>query len=241
MSHALGQTLNASRRYALASHVYACRLPTGTVFIDLHRNRYSGLPAGTAAEIFDYLANDHASDETLLPDPVRELIDVGLIHRTASGDRPFDASGIDLRRSLLAISDAPTATVRPSLHDIARFCWCNALTRHALRSRSLYDIACEMHAVKNRLRPLTRTTTAQLARLVRVFRRLRPFAFAAHDRCLFHALTLWRFLAAYGLSSTWVVGVRLRPWGAHSWVQHEGWLLDAAPEVVREFTPIVSV
>jgi hypothetical protein len=81
----------------------------------------------------------------------------------------------------------------------------------------------------------------RLIELVSTFRLLRPFAFTAHDRCLFHALALTRFLSYYKLFPTWTIGVRVNPWGAHSWVQHENLILDATPEKVVEFTPILAV
>jgi hypothetical protein len=116
------------------------------------------------------------------------------------------------------------------------------MTRFDLHSRSLYSIASELHFSKQRQRAQGAAEyDVELAALVRQFRRLRPYAFAAHDQCLFHALTLTRFLGAHGVYPTWVIGVRLRPWGAHSWVQHDHWLLDATPEAVREYTPILAV
>jgi len=77
--------------------------------------------------------------------------------------------------------------------------------------------------------------------LVCLFRRLRPLAFTAKDQCLFHALALVRFLAFYSVFPVWVVGVRTRPWAAHSWVQQGTLLLDSNPEHVCEYTPILSV
>jgi hypothetical protein len=39
----------------------------------------------------------------------------------------------------------------------------------------------------------------------------------------------------------WVIGVRAKPWGAHAWVQHDKLLLDANPEHVCEYTPILTI
>jgi Transglutaminase-like superfamily len=80
-----------------------------------------------------------------------------------------------------------------------------------------------------------------LAARVDVFRRLRPFLFAAEDRCLLHALTLVRFLSRYGFYPEWVIGVATQPWGAHSWVQWGDFLLDSNPEKVCRYTPIMMV
>jgi hypothetical protein len=77
--------------------------------------------------------------------------------------------------------------------------------------------------------------------LVGIFRRLRPHTFAARDRCLFHSLALVRFMARHDVFPTWVIGVRAKPWGAHAWVQQGKLLLDANPEQVCEYTPILTV
>jgi hypothetical protein len=70
---------------------------------------------------------------------------------------------------------------------------------------------------------------------------MRPFAFTSLDQCLFHALALTRFVNDSGQLATWVIGVRLRPWGAHSWVQQNHRVLDTTPEIVREYAPILAV
>jgi hypothetical protein len=48
-------------------------------------------------------------------------------------------------------------------------------------------------------------------------------------------------MARHALFPTWVIGVRARPWGAHAWVQQDKLLLDANPEQVCEYTPILTV
>jgi hypothetical protein len=80
-----------------------------------------------------------------------------------------------------------------------------------------------------------------LAEKVASFQRLRPYWFAAQDQCLFHALALRHFLRAYGIAVSWVIGVRTLPWGAHSWLQTNNCLIDATPEEVREYVPILCV
>ena len=66
-----------------------------------------------------------------------------------------------------------------------------------------------------------------------MFRRLRPYAFAAKDQCLFHALALLKFLAYYNIFPTWVIAVRPTPWAAHSWLQLGNHVLDCNPEEIR--------
>jgi hypothetical protein len=74
-----------------------------------------------------------------------------------------------------------------------------------------------------------------------VFRRLRPYAFAAKDQCLFHALSLLKFLAQYNIHPTWVIAVRPTPWAAHSWLQLGTLVLDCTPEEISGYTPILAI
>ncbi len=76
---------------------------------------------------------------------------------------------------------------------------------------------------------------------VAAYLRLRPFALTSHDRCLNDSLTLVHFLASQGLFPQWVIGVRVRPFCAHSWVQSGGVVLNDLPERVRAYEPILVV
>lgn len=73
------------------------------------------------------------------------------------------------------------------------------------------------------------------------FERLRPFAFTARDRCLRDSLALMGFLSPLGLNAHWVIGVRTRPFGAHSWVQYGDLVLNDHHEHVRAYQPILIV
>jgi hypothetical protein len=74
---------------------------------------------------------------------------------------------------------------------------------------------------------------------VQIFRRLRRLFFSEKNRCLFNALALVLFLQRYGHFPLFVIGVKTRPFGAHSWVQHEQILLDGEPASVCHFVPIL--
>jgi hypothetical protein len=65
--------------------------------------------------------------------------------------------------------------------------------------------------------------------------------FTAHDRCLHDSLTLVRFLATKRLFPRWVIGVRTRPFAAHSWVQSGPTVLNDVHEHARDYRPILVV
>lgn len=240
-----------SRRYFLAAHIYACPLPQGTVLLDLQRNRYFAMEARVATAIG--LAAAPAFDQTAVATPLTDtwndsmaanahsLIASNVLQTTPASARDFDPGGIDMHVAR-TIDDCGGKAPFLHPHQLARFLLLCARVHRDLRTRTLYEIACEIHAKKGRCAQIFRTASLpSLRTAIGRFRRLRPYAFAAHDQCLFHALVLMRYLIAQDLFATWVIGVRLRPWGAHSWVQYGSTLLDCTPESVREFKPIIAV
>jgi hypothetical protein len=77
--------------------------------------------------------------------------------------------------------------------------------------------------------------------LVAAFAFLRPYFFAAKDACLFDALALSEFLAAYRIHPRWVFGVQARPFAAHCWLQLNGVVLNDTLDHVRRYAPIMIV
>ncbi|MGH8188072.1 MAG: lasso peptide biosynthesis B2 protein, partial [Steroidobacteraceae bacterium] len=186
-----------------------------------HRNNAQNLPLPEATRIADAL--------------VRE----GLLAVESPSDAPFRSVAIDMHAVLTSGGyDAPHR-VSLRLHHITRFLRACLWAKRAVRSQRLYTIACELSEAKAQARNAGDVQRA--IELVAVFRRLRPYRFAARDQCLFHALALVKFLAHYDTFPTWVIAVRSRPWGAHSWVQMGDLVLDANPEEISGFTPILAI
>lgn len=59
------------------------------------------------------------------------------------------------------------------------------------------------------------------------------------NRCLPRSMALASCLFRAGHDVSLVMGVRLRPFAAHCWVQHGGRVLNDTPEDVAVFTPIL--
>jgi hypothetical protein len=77
--------------------------------------------------------------------------------------------------------------------------------------------------------------------LVSAYFHIRAFVFGPKNRCLLDSLTLIEFLARYGVYPRWVIGVQVSPFGSHSWVQHEAFVLNGTPSYVRAYDPILVV
>ena len=61
------------------------------------------------------------------------------------------------------------------------------------------------------------------------------------DRCLTWSVGLVRYLQSIGFAAQFVLGVRISPWSAHAWVQHEATVLSDSLDRVLPYTPILAV
>jgi hypothetical protein len=90
---------------------------------------------------------------------------------------------------------------------------------------------------------LLRTAAArdleQVRKAVRLFCRIRPWLYTAHEKCLFDSMVLTDFLHRYGFPVKLVIGVTPTPFSGHAWVQMEDCLIDDTVEAVRKYLPIL--
>lgn len=237
--------------YWLAPHIVACETAAGAIFLDLQRNRYAGLALPALPKLADCV-HDWPHRTTVAPvpagrtatsedpcDPIASLVAAQYIVKHEPASPGFIRRRVDLDSPLATVQDSPVTETHLQWRHVVRFAHACLWAQHALRRRSLYSIACELSQRKQCA--VRRPRENDVAPLVHLFCRLRPFAFTARDRCLFHALALSHFLNAHGVFAVWVIGVRTLPWAAHSWVQLDSCLLDATPEQVCEYTPILAV
>jgi hypothetical protein len=63
----------------------------------------------------------------------------------------------------------------------------------------------------------------------------------SHDTCLSRSLALARHLGAKGLPADLVIGVKLRPFAAHAWVQSGRWVVNDHIDTIRAYAPILAV
>jgi hypothetical protein len=245
--------MHSEKAYWLPPHVRACSTATGTVLLDLRRNRYFGVGRKETRVLSSLTANwrdaattsaNLSNDVEPLPlaDAVRiadKLVQAGLLSNDAAEPAAFTPTEIDLNSLLTSVGHEVDRKSSIRLRHIIHFIRACTWARRSVRSRTLYLVAEEIGRQKNQAgAPFDADRAIEL---VGVFRRLRPHTFAARDQCLFHALALVKFLASHDLYPTWVIGVRTKPWAAHSWVQQGTLLLDANPEQVCDYTPILAI
>lgn len=235
------------RCYDLPQHVYACRTDDGVIFLDAKRDRYFGLGGAGVAALPDFVRNwpsgntsARSGGETSVPRAeVRRVAD-NLIERELLC-RGGDEKNPRRRTSAPPLSmDLPRAAVEAcgALRPVDLIYFVLACTQAVwlLKRHSLGVIASRVTAARRNSEPVD---LADVFGRVQVFRRLRRLLFSEKDRCLLNALALVLFLRRYGHFPLFVIGVKTRPFGAHSWVQHEQLLLEGDPASVCHFVPIL--
>ncbi|HUI59811.1 MAG TPA: lasso peptide biosynthesis B2 protein, partial [Steroidobacteraceae bacterium] len=216
--------------------VFARATDEGTVFLDLKRDRYFGIDAAQT-RLYRLLEEQVAGSEAA--QLAARLSDLGLLRQCAVPVRSLLPPPIDKpRESLLSSSFEEPPRVRIG-HWMAFGAACTSVAL-ALKLGSL------RHAVRRfqRLRSLSSSSTdfdAERTRtLVRIFRHLRPAAYAARDNCLYDSLVLGDFLCRHGIHSQCVFGVRMTPFEAHCWVQSHGFILNGSVEIVGCYSPLAT-
>ncbi|HEY1129943.1 MAG TPA: lasso peptide biosynthesis B2 protein [Roseateles sp.] len=240
-------TTSPQRRYRLADHVRACVHDGHVILLDLRRDKYVGIAGDQQAALSEIIAGwpaeGGASDSSSAGCPLESWL-----HRLAAQHMLSDAS-------TTAPPCAPLAEplesldiecgVRPPRIGWQRpmnLAWAFTIATYWIKHLSLAEIESRIGLLR---RPAGSgdwaASTAHLRDAVSSYTRLRPFVFTVHDQCLRDSLTLLRFLATEGLFAQWVIGVRTRPFAAHSWLQTGHVVLNDVREHVRTYTPILVV
>lgn len=232
------------QRLSLASHVRACQVDNQVILLDLRHDKYLGLPqvSGLSAAIDgwppDNRPDDHLSAALDLEPLVDRLAQRGLLG--PPGNMATSCRCAVPAASLNALDTV--GAVRPSPGRILQFLCCYAAAAWSLRHRSLLAISTSAAARRAAsITPAEQAPGNRLRDLVAAYEYLRPLVFTTRDNCLFDSLALLRFLAMNGTHATWIIGVRARPFGAHSWLQVGDTVINDQRDHVLQFRPILVV
>ncbi|MES2956714.1 MAG: lasso peptide biosynthesis B2 protein [Pseudomonadota bacterium] len=233
----------------LAPHVYACRSEDQVILLDLRRDKYLGvggvhMPAlSDAVEGWppDPVVNDVPVSSADLSAVTKRLMLQGLLTDRPPGKEWRSSATVPEAISSLVDEDS-AHRVRIGLRRMFWFLQSVAAAALSLRCRSLLAVVGAVATRRERLTVGAEPFSLAAARdAVAAFDRLRPLVFTSRDKCLFDSLALVNFLAHEGIFPRWVVGVHTGPFGAHSWVQSGGLVLNDLHQRVRRFRPILVV
>jgi hypothetical protein len=237
----------SDQRLVLAPHVRACASDGQVILLDLRSSKYLGIDGALSLALRDRVAGwPRSSDsvhECTIPGSANQmmarLLERGLLTHEPSKPLPHATVG-EVTSSLNAEDSSPNAGIGAG--RLARFLWSAMETSVWMRCRSLQAIASAVHERRDRLQSPSAPCSIESIRTgTAAYERLRPFAFSAHKNCLQDSLALVAFLASEGAFPRWVIGVKTRPFAAHSWVQMGATVLNDQHEMVRQFRPILVV
>lgn len=259
---------NLPLRFSLASHVRACACDENVVLLDLRTNRYLGIDARASHSLAHSVVDWPSFDRSIAASriPTESPLDIGssgeLLHRLwaqgllvaapeQTADERSDAGTLPIRQldideALSTIElDGPDTAQGPLTRQVRqtlRFTASVGIAACWLRSRSLLWIANAIAARRARaMAPPSSESLESMWPAMETFERLRPLVFTSRSQCLLDSLALVRFLGLDGFMPRWVIGVRLAPFAAHSWVQCGPVVLNDQHEFVRQFRPILAV
>lgn len=224
--------------YFLPQHVHACFAANRTIFLDMKRGTYFGLDPEKTQLLHQALDNSSLAEQAA-PPVAAELISLGLLTTSRKASRIF----LPPATSAPEISLLPLIDVRPRVsaaHVTRFFATCSTVALR-LRLRPLERNLAHLAQCKSRCTARVDSTLDRARDLTRTFLHLRPFAYAARDRCLLDSLTLAEFLASYGVRATCIFGVRANPFEAHCWLQIGSHVVNETPEMAQRYAPILSV
>ncbi len=236
-------------RYWLSLHSYVCIADSYVVFLDLRQDKYSALEPSDARALSGLVDGwlpgpeidrgvgmpPHRRDEL-----VRTLIEEKLLTDDKSMGKP--ATPMSMVRPTLTFQVPPSRIPRVDRTHFSRFLSAWLLTTTMLKTVPL-KVAIE-RVRKRKARGSGVEGAFDVNRafgLITAYSILRPNFFSRRDACLRDSFTVVEFLAGYGMFPTWVFGVRMNPFAAHSWVQEGSIVLNDDVDHVRTFTPILTI
>jgi Transglutaminase-like superfamily len=251
LAHSVGQVHMASK-YWLPPHVFLCCLQNGVVFLDIRQDKYFSLPSDEVRLVSPLVENWPLPENAgVLPDfsclddanqAASELERKGLITTQPVTLSLPQLAPVQQKGLMIDLCDDTDSVVHLHFHHCRNFLSAYSSVAWMLRFGSLENAIQRLSARKRASQRSAPQFDQRLAAdLTNAFRRLRLYFFAAHNRCLFHALALTEYLGRYQIFPTFIIGVKVTPWGAHAWVQHENLIFDMSPERTLPYSPILAI
>ncbi len=212
----------------LRAGVSFCDASGHLIFLDVPHDRYFALGAEADTAFRALLGGSHGTTRDLQP-----LLDTGFLidgprmrpPRVCEAPAVPGASLLD--RPLPHISHAGVALAASAL----------LRTRLQLRWQGLGAVLDRV-ARARRVDQTEAPSADSLARIAAAFEKSSALT-RSHDQCLVRSAAAAIRLAAAGIATDLLIGVRVRPFAAHSWLQAGELLVNDRLDNVRGYTPIL--
>ena len=235
--------------YYLSPTTFICLADNQLVFLDLHEDKYLGIDRKNTKKL-QSLFQKKALSKQCLNEKEDFYNDCELVASTLvdQGLLTLDkASGKTLAMTSIALPDSEIcgyntmADQKVSVRQLFAVFRATLTAKLKLRFFSLETIAQQVSKRKQQTSADTSLTSLQVGELVSGFKRFRPLFFTANNHCLFDALALIEYLAAYNIYPDWVFGVRMGPFRAHCWIQNDKAIFNDSVANVASYTPILKL
>ena len=218
--------------YRLRRNLSFCISANRTVFLDLDTNRYFGLPQNWDRDFRRFIAEPGGLEDRF---PVIEaLLERGLLVSDSAADGCLTSPSIA----------PPTAILenfgnKASVGSCVRAITAQLSSAGRLRIGSLSAVVERIRARKMIAPPWDGKLPA-VERIAASFERT-SLLLSPADRCLPRSVAFHALCMREDCYPDLVIGVRVNPFTAHCWVQHDAYVLNDMVERVRLFTPILVI
>lgn len=220
--------------FRLRDGVSFCVLERRTIFLDIDADRYFGIPQSTEAAFRKLVEGSELSAQdlqTLQPLSAQALL------QSCSPSAPLQSEVVDVAEADTVLDTGPVS-VR---HLIIALCW-QLSASMTLKVGSFQAIIRRLKSPKGfGSRHLSEAERGRRAFQVASAHDAVGRILSRQDQCLRNAIALRWALAWAGVDAKLVLGVKVGPFEAHSWVQFERAVLNDYLDRVREYRPIVAV
>jgi hypothetical protein len=234
------------QRHFISAGVYHCRVDDRIVILDARTQKYLSLPL-ECTNVFllatgqepDCGDTQHSCNAEFNKN-LRALVEAGILTTSPPVGRPAAAVRVRCTDSLMG---TPYIRDRGSLRTTDLIAFVRALATVVVQWRKRNFSQLLTNTEQRKLAILPKKDCASLEQVRDLFARFRcqrVWIYAAADACLFDSLVLSNYLYQYSVSTTLVLGVRSKPFGAHAWIQRRDVVLNDTLENVSRYTPIVA-
>jgi hypothetical protein len=212
--------------YGLRSGLSYCMVDDHVVFLDLPADRYFQLSAGPE-EAFKRMC----LEPKIAPSDLALLTRPGLVEEQAGHDGLLPHYALTATKSSSAM-----AWDRPAVSHALAALFVQSRVEKSLKARGLARTIARLSKLKRCL-PIIAKGGGVRENWIRGFEQSKLLR-SPVNRCLPRSMALASRLYKAGFGVQLVMGVRLRPFAAHCWVQDEDAVLNDTAEGVATFTPI---
>lgn len=215
------------------------------VILDVTSGKYLGLPMANAQALGAWVEGWPVAGGAEAPVPADQppLLNELLAKQLLTFDALAGKAAVPVTTSLRDawLGDSRQAnSVKIRWHHVWSFLLAVTRAVMSLRLLSLERIIRRARERKSRRSPTVKVAD-ELTDLMMIYGVLRPWIYGTKDACMLHSIAVLEFLARYDIFPTWVIGVRVAPFRAHSWLQVSDQVLTDSPLHVSRMTPILVV